>query len=255
MAYAACVSRALACLPIAATSRFMSKSLWWNSKARYGALLLHPQLRLFSVAAAKPVNLLWPSRRHVCQGCASAMHTSNRENHPTSEIRGPSVDSAGTAGEFELVYTGPLKGAVKALKIFSLTTAILATTGGPILVWLGNESVPLAARIALSSLVMFVGLSTTAILHWLLKGYVIYLHYNAKEQRVAAHTLSVMVRRTRTEFSVEEIRPPTGLAGFSTFQALGKSFFMHTDVFPDKLMLTQLLKAQSSESQHPPSSS
>ena len=250
MAYAVRASRALACVPIATASNLTSKSLWWNSKARYGALLLHPRLRLFSVAAAQPMNPLWPCRRHACQSCASAMHTSSSGNHSTSESRGPSIDSAVTAGKFELVYTGPLNGAVKALKIFSLTTAILATTGGPVLVWLGNESVPLAARIALSSLVMFVGLSTTAILHWLLKGYIFHLRYNAEEQRVAAYTLSVLVRRTRNEFSVEEIRPPTGLAGFSTFQALGKSFFMHTEAFPDRLMLSQLLKAQSSES-HP----
>lgn len=147
-------------------------------------------------------------------------------------------------GEFELVYTGPLKGAVKALKIFSLSTAVLAASGGPVLVWLGNESVPVAARVALCSLVLAVGLSTTALLHWLLKGYITHLYYRPQTQHVAAHTLSLLARRVRNEFQVSDIRPPTGLSSFSTFQVQEKAYFMHTEVFPDKHLLTTLLTSQ-----------
>ena len=142
--------------------------------------------------------------------------------------------------EFKLVYTGPLKGAVKALKIFSLSTAVLASVGGPVLVWLGNEAVPVAARGAITFLVMTVGLSTTAILHWLLKGYVTHLYYEPKTEKVAAYTLSLLARQVRNEFSVSEIRPPTGFSGFTTFQTLGKSYFMHTEVLPDKHLLSKL---------------
>ena len=150
-------------------------------------------------------------------------------------------------GEYQLVYKGPLKGAVKALKIFSLSTAVLASCGGPILVWLGKESVPVAARLALCSLVLIVGLSTTAILHWLLKGYITHLHYQPETQRVAAYTLSLLVRRIRNEFEVTDMRPPTGLGGFSSFDALGKSYFMHTEVFPDKQLLSALLSSKNNE--------
>ena len=149
-----------------------------------------------------------------------------------------------TAGGFQLVYTGPLKGAVKALKVFSLTTAVLASSGGPVLVWLGKESVPVAARLAISFLVILVSLSTTAILHWLLKGYITHLYYQPTTQRVAAHTLSLLARRARSEFVTYEMKPPSGLAGFSTFQARGKSYFMHTDVFPDKHTLSELLDSK-----------
>ena len=145
-------------------------------------------------------------------------------------------------GEFKLVYTGPLKGAVKALKVFSLSTAVLASCGGPVLVWLGKESVPVVARLALCSVVLLVGLSTTAILHWLLKGYITRLYYQPDTQRVAAHTLSLLARQVRNEFEASEMKPPTGLAGFSTFQARDKLYFMHTEVFPDKHLLSVLLK-------------
>ena len=69
-----------------------------------------------------------------------------------------------------MVYVAPLKGAVRAIKVFSLTTATGAFFGGPVLVWLGNPSVPLAGRLIMSTLVMLVGLGTTGLLHWLVKG-------------------------------------------------------------------------------------
>lgn len=78
--------------------------------------------------------------------------------------------STNGSGNVELVYTAPLKGAVRAIKIFSLSTAVATFFGGPVLVWLGNPSVPLVARVMMSSVVMLVGLGTTALLHWLLKG-------------------------------------------------------------------------------------
>lgn len=70
----------------------------------------------------------------------------------------------------EVVYVAPLKGAVRAIKVFSLATAVCAFFGGPVLVWLGNPSVPLVGRVLMSSVVMLVGLGTTALLHWLVKG-------------------------------------------------------------------------------------
>ena len=81
--------------------------------------------------------------------------------------------SSSSSPDREVVYTAPLKGAVRAIKIFSLTTAVLAFFGGPVLVWCGNPSVPLVGRAMMSSLVMVVGLGTTAILHWLVKGEVL----------------------------------------------------------------------------------
>ena len=225
-----CISR------LVIRSAVTARSLWRKSIAPYRLFCLHPSFS--SSTFASSVNVPLEKSRQVYS-----------YTHSTTERRSATDATKAAAGEFQLVYTGPFKGAVRALKVFSLTTAVLASVGGPVLVWLGDESVPLAGRVALSSLVMFVSISTTAILHWLLKGYIIHLHYNPGAQRVAAYTLSLLARKTRNEFDISDIRPPAGLAGFSTFQALGKSYFMHTDIFPDKQMLSQMLNTHSSEPQ------
>lgn len=228
-----CVSRILAIQSVVASR------LWLKSVVPYPSRFYsHPSFS--SRPFASSVNIPLP---HAEKSRQVYSYT-----HSTTE-RHSVTDAKAAAGEFKLVYTGPFKGAVRALKVFSLATAVLASVGGPVLVWLGDESVPLAGRVTLSSLVMFVSISTTAILHWLLKGYVIHLYYNLQAQRLATYTLSLLARKTRNEFDITDIRPPAGLAGFNTFQALGKSYFMHTDIFPDKQMLSQMLNTQSSEPQ------
>ena len=146
--------------------------------------------------------------------------------------------------EFQLAYTAPLKGAVRAIKVFSLCTAVAAFFGSPVLVWCGNPSVPAAARVAIGGIVMLAGLSTTAILHWILKGYVLRLHFNQTSQAVAVDTLSVLARKKTAEFHVSEAQPPPNTIGFHTFQAKGKPFFLHTEVFEDKKLLSALLGAK-----------
>lgn len=78
--------------------------------------------------------------------------------------------TTGVGNKMEIVYKAPLKGAVRAVKIFSLATAVASVCGGPVLVWLGNPSVPVIARVMITSVVVLVGLGTTAILHWMVKG-------------------------------------------------------------------------------------
>lgn len=151
------------------------------------------------------------------------------------------TEGGGEWGDYKLVYTGPLKGAMRAVKVFSLSTAVAALFGLPVLAWLGNPTVPMVARVALCSFVMVVGLSTTAILHWLMKGYVIRMEYDEKAERVIVHTLSITARRKRHEFHLSEAKPPASATAFSTFRANGKSFFLHTDVFADKKLLSAML--------------
>lgn len=77
-----------------------------------------------------------------------------------------------TAGrpKMELVYSAPLKNAVIAIKIFSLSTAALAFVGAPVMVFMGKASVSLVAKLFMSSVVMFASLGSTALLHWIIKG-------------------------------------------------------------------------------------
>ena len=143
--------------------------------------------------------------------------------------------------EFKVVYTAPLKGAVRAVKIFSVCTAASAALGGPVLVCLGNPGVSLMGRIAISSLVMLVGFSTTAILHWLTKGYIIRMEYHKQSQTVAAYTCNLLARLKRNEFHISDFGPSPNTAGFSTFQARGKSYFLHSEVLGNTKLLSQLV--------------
>ena len=83
---------------------------------------------------------------------------------------GSKIGRGPAAADMEVVYNAPLRGAVRAIKVFSLTTAVAAFFGGPLLVWLGNPSVPVVGRVMMSTVVMLVGLGTTGLLHWLVKG-------------------------------------------------------------------------------------
>ncbi len=101
--------------------------------------------------------------------------SSNLSSGSTRTLKSDSHSSVGASdgGEVvckEVVYMAPLKGAIRALKVFSLTTATATLVGSPVLVWVGNPSVPLVARVMMSFVVMFAGLGTTGLLHWMLKG-------------------------------------------------------------------------------------
>lgn len=153
-----------------------------------------------------------------------------------------SAESASSlkGGDYELVYTAPLKGAIRAVKIFSLTTAAASMVGGPVLVSFGNPSVPLFGRVIMSTLVMLVGISTTALLHWLVKGYVIRIYYNRNTNMIKLNTLSVLGQKKCHEFDLSEAKPPSATA-FSSFQARGKSYFIHAEVLKDEKLASSLL--------------
>ena len=148
---------------------------------------------------------------------------------------------SGEEGNFDLVYRGPLKSAVRAVKIFSLSTCAAALVGGPILVTLGNPSVPLLGRVLMTAFVMTIGVSTTLILHWLMKGYVIEMYYDPNSENVRVYTLTMFAGKRCHTFHLSEAGPPENIAAFSTFQAKGKSFFMHAEVMENKELLGKIL--------------
>ena len=161
----------------------------------------------------------------------------------TSTVSGATSDSTTSSneGNFELVYRGPLRSAVRAVKVFSLTTCAAALVGGPILVALGNPSVPLLGRVLMTSFVMTIGISTTLILHWLMKGYVIEMYFDPKLEQLRVYTLTMLAGKQCHMFHLSEAGPPEDIAAFSTFQAKGKSYFMHTEIMENKELLGRIL--------------
>ena len=173
---------------------------------------------------------------------------SSFETGSTTQLRG--VRSYSTASEttgdsptngFSLVYTAPLAGAVKSVKALSLATAMLAAVGAPILVLYGNPSMSLIGRVTVTSLVTLLGVSTTLILHWFVKTYVTKLHFNKVTRMVAVETYSMFLRRRMTKFHISEAGPPSSVTSFSTFQANGVGYYVHSEVFEDRELLSQLM--------------
>lgn len=138
------------------------------------------------------------------------------------------------------VYTGPLANTVRILKWFSVTTAALTVSFSPILVFLGNPSTPMLARATLSVVVLTVGVSTTLLLHWFMKGYVSRLYYEKESGQVKAITYDMIGREKETTFHLSQATPPFGVATLSTFQAKGQAYFLHADLFDDVQLLQQL---------------
>ena len=71
------------------------------------------------------------------------------------------------------------------------------------------------------------------------------MEYNRSTGDMSVYTLSVISTLKKHSFPISEAGPPSKSTAFSTFQARGKSFFMHTEVFKDKDLLSKLLGAYS----------
>lgn len=71
------------------------------------------------------------------------------------------------------------------------------------------------------------------------------MEYNRASGDISVHTLSVLAMQKRHNFHISEAGPPSKATAFSSFQARGKSFFMHAEVFEDRDLLTKLLGAYS----------
>ena len=69
--------------------------------------------------------------------------------------------------------------------------------------------------------------------------------YDRVSGDVSVQTLSLLSRLKEHSFHVSEAAPPSKATAFSSFQARGKSFFLHTEVFEDRELLTKLLGAYS----------
>lgn len=76
-----------------------------------------------------------------------------------------------------------------------------------------------------------------------LSGYVMKFRYNRETEEVVINTLSLLAMKKEHRFHISAAGPPSKAIAFSTFQAEGKSFFMHTEIFQDRELLSKLLGA------------
>lgn len=90
------------------------------------------------------------------------------------------------------IYEGPVSTAVRMLKRVSMSTTFLTVVVLPFSVFLGNDAMPPVSKIALTAIISFFGLSTTGLLHWVAKGYVINLAVHPED----AHLLGLPEKHT-----------------------------------------------------------
>lgn len=141
---------------------------------------------------------------------------------------------------FDLVYRGPVSGAVRAVKIFSLSTCGATVIGLPVLLLFGKLS--MVGKLTLACVLGPVGIGTTLLLHLFVRGYVTSMWYNQTGDVVRVYTLSLLASTVMSEFKVEEVDSVEHVNVLSSFTVNGKGFFIQPEVFSDTKLLERLLR-------------
>ena len=92
---------------------------------------------------------------------------------------------------------------------------------------------------------MFISFYSCGGVVFVVTGYVIKMKYDRHKENMTVYTLSLLALLKRYDFHITESGPPKKSIAFSTFQAKGKPFFIHTDVFQDRELLSRILGAYS----------
>ena len=224
------MSACMASLRLVVPVRFGSCSLMLNRLENRSCKLL-PTVKFISSA----------TQSRAAATCAFPFTCQNTcANSSRYRIQAYSTQASDDSGRV-LVYTAPLASAVKAVKAFSLTTALIASVGSPILIFYGNPSMSLLGRVVVTSFVTLLGISTTLILHWFVRTYVTKLYFDKSTGMVAVERYSMFLKRRVAQFHISEAGPPNSVTSFSTFQANGVGYFLHSEVFEDRQLLSQLV--------------
>ena len=133
----------------------------------------------------------------------------------------------------ELIYEGPLNGAVRRIKVVSATTlgcSLLLPTLA--LVTKSSETVSALGKLAVGGTAVFAGVGSTAALHWCTLPFVFELR--RRGDRVVATRMTLLAQRTTHEFRMADVTPhPTTWRPFVSFQARGVDFFCTKAGFAD----------------------
>jgi len=142
----------------------------------------------------------------------------------------------------KLVYTAPFIAAVRAVKLVSITSSVSMVVATPLMMLHGDSDSALATRVAACSAILTFSVGTTALLHLCVKSYITRMFYDAACEVVTAETLSLLGKRKKHIFNVRDACPPSRQYSFATFQANGKSFYLHSEVMNDKVLLSKLAR-------------
>eukprot|EP00611_Tribonema_gayanum_P004641 TRINITY_DN1383_c0_g1_i2.p1 TRINITY_DN1383_c0_g1~~TRINITY_DN1383_c0_g1_i2.p1 ORF type:complete len:224 (-),score=60.28 TRINITY_DN1383_c0_g1_i2:361-1032(-) len=151
----------------------------------------------------------------------------------------------------------------------SITTCAMSMIGTPLLLALGNDSVPLSGQIAVTGVALTAAVGSTALLHWCTRPYVHKLseitgrgggRSSSSSQADAAvqhdsgtgavdrarlfkaELLSIFGRPRVTEFRLGDVQPqPDALRPFVSFKARDNYYFVQGEVLQNKALFKELL--------------
>ncbi|GAB9469323.1 hypothetical protein Gpo141_00006604 [Globisporangium polare] len=181
------------------------------------------------------------------------LSTSSSSSQPTvsseDEDAEAAADIAQKSQEPVLMYEGPMSRAVRLMKGVSVTSCILTSIGMPTLCLISEQSTSMVGKWAMCGTIMLFGLGTTSLFHVLFKPYVMrmWLTNGERTQSVAdpeltVETVTLFAQLTKHSFKLSDASPPaSSMHPMLSFQAKGKNFFVHPEVFEDREFAEKLI--------------
>ena len=140
----------------------------------------------------------------------------------SSESRTP-VESSKAQSD---VYVGPFGGALKRVKILSVSSLVATTSSLPVMVYM-QGSAQFSGRIGAVMTVGFFSLFTTSMLHWFSSPYICRLTTFQGKEEVEVETCSLLGRKKHRKFALGDVRAPEGsLRPLITFEVDGQPFYV-----------------------------
>eukprot|EP00898_Chlorokybus_atmophyticus_P002483 jgi/Chlat1/3235/Chrsp22S03510 len=198
---------------------------------------VHSSLRTFSLSQHERS---WHSQHAECISVRTCSTTTTSATEKPSDLAGGgNVEGSPQEGKPVLIYTGPMSGSVKGVKLLSLSSAMLTLVGAPLFV-LTNPNLSPTGRIAIAGTMIFFGLSTTALLHWFSSTYVHKMWAIRGSDRVEVEVLNVLASKKREAFSLGDVQYSQTLRPLVSFEADKRQYYVDEEVL-DENVLRQLM--------------
>lgn len=130
-----------------------------------------------------------------------------------------SVETEETLEEHETtIYKGILSTQIKLVKSFSLLTSAIGLSCQPMFLYqIQGNSGSLAVAVASGAFLSFFTFATPLLIHWVSKKYVTELLYNKIDDTYTAVTYSLLLRKKKINFKVNDVKIPDIPSMFTTF--------------------------------------
>ena len=141
-------------------------------------------------------------------------------------------EDEGRGGGVETIYRGPLGRPIRAVKVFSVSSAVITAIGSPALALLASEHLPIGAGVAMATGAVSISLFTTSLLYWFTKPYVVSLGIDPKDQDLLhITTLSLLGRPAKSIVHVDDVSKELKRP-FASFHvpSSGSHYFLHAGV-------------------------